>query len=380
VVLNLAKAQAESGEDVSIWCLDDRETADVMADAYGLEKGRILVFPTIGPRSIGFSFALIVHGLLGPKVDILHQHGIWTAVSLATFLTSKIRRCPAVVAPHGSLQSKVLRKSYAKKRLASLLYEDLNLKNAVCLHATTEQEIGDFRRYGLENSIALVMNGISNSWLASCGNGAAFIKAHGLPSDKRIALFMSRIAPKKGLPLLIQAFEAHAKNKPEWVLVVVGGDEDGHKREVMNLVERLGLEGRVFFVNPVFGQAKRDAFAAAELFILPSHSEGFPMVVLDSLGAGVPAIVTKASAWKDLETFTCGWWVDDNKQGIGAALASAMSCTKCELADMGTRGKKLVEDRYNWRSLSARIVEVYCWMSGRAALPGHLIYDLRGVS
>ena len=233
----------------------------------------------------------------GQQFDVVHGHGIWTGLSYVTKTFATLLRRPTVVAPHGSLERSVLTKSSWKKRVASRLYETANLKRASCLHATAEPEIDDFRRYGLINPIALIKNGVSDEWLKQEGNGARFREAYSVPADRRLVLFMSRIAPKKGLPMLLKAWADLDGRRPRWLLVIIGGDEDGHKKECERLARQLVVENSVRFLEPMFGQGKRDSFAAAELFVLPTYSEGLPMVVLDSLGAGVPAIVTRGAAW-----------------------------------------------------------------------------------
>jgi glycosyltransferase involved in cell wall biosynthesis len=271
-------------------------------------------------------------------------------------------RLPAIVAPHGSLHRAVVRKSWWKKRLALWAYESVNLERATCLHATAQTEIGDFREYGLNNPVAVLTNGISDAWLQRKGDSARFRATCGIPPDRRILLFLSRIAPKKGLPMLLEALSRLVDLSTDWVLVIVGADEDGHKAEVELVAARLGLTPRVKFVGPRFGQDKLDAFAAAELLVLPSISEGFPMVVLEALGSGVPAIVTHASAWKDLETYGCGWWVDITIEGIERALSAAFTLPPARLREMGSAGRRLVASRYNWSSIGENTLELYRWL------------------
>lgn len=95
--------------------------------------------------------------------------------------------------------------------------------------------------------------------------------------------------------MLLRVINIIIEDFSDWILIIIGPDEFGHKSEVESLVDGLGLKDKVIFINPVFNQLKRGAFSAADLFILLSYSEGAPMVILDSLATGVPVITTKAS-------------------------------------------------------------------------------------
>ncbi|WP_245895910.1 glycosyltransferase [Deinococcus irradiatisoli] len=118
------------------------------------------------------------------------------------------------------------------------------------------------------------------------------------------------------------------------------------------------------FIGPLYGSDKRDAFAAASLFILPSYSEGAPMVILEALGAGVPVITTQASPWHDLATYRCGYWTGINVEEIQRALTNAFNLTESELKEMGQRGRSLVGKYYTWENSSEMIIQFYKWLKG----------------
>ncbi len=370
VAVNLVKAQQKLNEDPVIWCLDSEPEKRAEAEAWGLPPGTVRSFKRDGPRLTGWSSALVTAMKEeGHQFDVLHQHGIWTGISYAAKTFSTALGRPTVVAPHGSLHRFALAKSPWKKRLASVLYESSNLKNTACLHALAEPEVDSFRQYGLTNPIALIKNGVSDEWLAREGDSALFRETHSIPADRRILLYMSRIAREKGLSILLKAWAALEGRRLRWLLVIVGGDVDGHRKECENLATHLGIESSVRFLGPIFGQGRRDALAAADLFVLPTYSEGAPLVVLECLGAGVPAVVTRGAAWADLETYGCGWWVETSTEGIRSGLESAMNLPPEKLRAMGLAGRSLVADRYNWRTLAEQTVALYRWLVTKTGKP-----------
>lgn len=377
VALNLSRELNALGCDARIWCVDRDDDIGWASSSSQLPRNKIRNFPIIGPRRLGLSAAMMksAGGADGQFFHIVHQHGIWTGVSLATTRLHEKFGLPYIVAPHGSLEKWSLKRSRVKKWIAKTAYEWRNLKYASCLHATAEHEVSDFRDFGLDNPVALVRNGVSNDWIRSEGDGERFRRQFEVSFEKRILFYLSRITPKKGLLMLIKAIEAIGSDFGDWILVIAGTDEFGHKAEVASLVKCLDMEEKVKFVGPLFDQLKRDAFAAADLFILPSYSEGAPIVVLDSLAVGVPVITTKASGWRNLEDYNCGWEAEISHAGICECLQKAISLSREELLEMGERGRKLVKSKYTWSSSAQNLMKLYDWLLGRTDKPEFVITD-----
>jgi len=370
VALNLARGQQALGHRAEIWSCDSATEARELEEENHLLPNTIRTFPIVGPQRLAYSPAMErAIAQRADEFDVIHQHGIWTATSRVTNRWRAQTGKPTVIAPHGSLDAWALRRSIWKKRLALFLYERENLNKAVCLHALSVREAEGFRQFGLENPIAVIPNGISEDWLLSQGDGAAFRRRFGLPEDTRIILFLGRITPKKGLPMLLRAMFELSHRLDNWHLVIAGKDEFNHQKEIESLIKQLALQSRVKFVEPLFGQDKRDAFAAAELFVLPSHSEGAPVTILEALGAGVPVLTTKASPWEELVTHRCGWWVEPTAPAIGDALLDAVTHSPEELQVMGKRGKALVTEKYTWTRVAHQTIELYTWLLGQGKLP-----------
>lgn len=379
VALNLSREQTELGIVSSIWTLDGSDAAGKAAAGAGLALESVRGFAQARPGFLGFSREMerAARGFHWQGNVVVHQHMIWQLYSRIPRLLLKASAARVVIAPHGSLDDWALRKSSAKKALAKWLYEGQNLHSADCLHATSEREVGNFRDFGLRNPIALINNGVSPALLQSQGDAEAFRSRFGLGADQHIMLFISRIARKKGLPMLLDAMNHLRHRLQDWVLVIAGVDEEGHESEVALRVRELGLEGLVKFVGPLFDQAKRDAFEAAEIFVLPSHSEGSPMIVLEAMAAGVPVLTTKASPWEELVRHGCGWWCEISVAGLCEALEDVVSLSGARRRDMGARAKALVARDYTWRESARKTLELYAWLYGEGARPPFILMDSR---
>lgn len=374
VVVNLAKAENDLNANAKIWCIDREAQINWAIEMPGLDRNKVEKYRRLCSSRWGLSISMISAAYSNKeKIDIVHQHGIWTSCSIVSNVLRRHRRVPIVVSPHGSLQEWALKRSPWKKSMASFAYERDNLKNAVCLHATAEAEIRDFRDYGLSNPIALIPNGVSEKWLNIRGDGQSFRKKYSVSYDNRILLFISRITPKKGLPILLKAIERNRKEFNNWLLVIAGTDEFGHLKEVKALVKELNLYDSVLFTGPLYDKPKSDAFAAADAFVLPSYSEGSPMVVLDSLAVGVPVITTQATPWKSLIDENCGWWVEASEDGLWQAIKSMLSLSNEQLRLMGRRGQNLVKSRYLWGKQGQKLMELYSWILGQRDKPDFVI-------
>lgn len=377
ISVSLAQAQHSLNHNVEIWCLDKQENIIWASENHGFPSEYVSGFDLKGPKQLWYSSDLkkSAHQISSNRFDIVHQHGIWTGASSASLIFAKKKKIPTVVAPHGSLSPWVLNLSRWKKKIALAMYEEANLRLASTLHATSENEISDFRDFGLKNPIAYIQNGIQEKYLRITGNANRFREQYQIDPEKRILFFLSRISPKKGLIMLINAIDEIKEAFDPWVLIIAGIDEFDHQKEIESEINKLGLSDRIKIIGPLFNEAKNDAFASSELFILPSHSEGSPMVVLDSLAAGVPVITTKASSWKELNDYHCGWWTEINSDSIAKALREAIKMTRDDLQIMGENGKKLIAEKYTWTRLAQKTLMLYNWILKNGDKPDFVLLD-----
>jgi glycosyltransferase involved in cell wall biosynthesis len=376
IPLNLAESQQYLGHHTEIWTCDSKAEITGVAKNSGLAPESILTFPFVGPERLSFSPEMgRMAARKGCTFQILHQHGIWTAMSLVTNLWRDQTNLPTIIAPHGSLDPWALKRSNLKKQIALSLYERKNLARTSCLHALSHREADGFRQYGLQNPIAVISNGIATSWMICKGDGKAFRQRHAIPETARLMLFLGRITPIKGLLMLVQALSEIKWRLGDWMLCIAGVDEFSHQAEVDATVRQLSLTQYVKFVGPQFDQEKRDAFAAAEMFVLPSYSEGAPVAILEALGADLPVLTTHASPWEDLLTHRCGWWCDISVNAITESLQEAINQPRSVLMEMGQRGKVLARDQYAWSQIAQQTILLYEWLLGLAPQPNFVTKD-----
>ncbi|MBU2464742.1 MAG: glycosyltransferase, partial [Bacteroidetes bacterium] len=254
ISINLAQAQYALGHNVTIWCFDSKENIAWGSETSGFPPDRINGFKLVGPKSLYFSPQMSQNAvnLSNDRFNIVHQHGIWTGVSRATLKINKRHKTPTIIAPHGCLNHWALNLSRWKKRIALTAYERKNLVHASCLHATSETEIADFRDFGLTNPIAFIENGVMEKHLSMEGNANRFREQNAIAFDKRLLFFLSRITPKKGLIMLVEAIIRIKDDFKDWQLIIAGMDEFNHKVEVESLIKQLKLEDKIKIIGPLF--------------------------------------------------------------------------------------------------------------------------------
>lgn len=359
-VRQLLQAELAAGLDARMFMPWSNEAEAHIPDWSPVEvtlTGRIKVPP------LGWSPGM-VGKLFGAEGDLLHTHGIWQHPSWVALEWKTKTKRPHVASVRGMLERWAWHHHAWRKRPVWWLLEERNLQTADLLHATSEQEAQALRDRGLTAPIAVIPNGVD----LSVGRDVPRMRvSSSIRNSPNRALFLSRIHPKKGLPLLLAAW---AKVRPEnWSLEIVGPDEGGHRGELERLVVGLGLTGVVRFSGSLTGDAKEAAFRESDLFILPTHSENFGIAVAEAMAHRLPVITTHGAPWQLLETEGCGWWVPVNENGIAAALEDATRRSPEELAAMGERGRTVVAERFAWDGIAKQFVACYQWLLGKGSQP-----------
>ncbi|HBJ34701.1 MAG TPA: glycosyl transferase family 1 [Planctomycetaceae bacterium] len=344
-------SDAHTSEDVNVW-----------------EPLPVRICDSTFPHSLRYSPKL--SGDLAEFMpDVVHVHGLWQGPSIAALKWHKSTSQPYIVSPRGMLDPWALNHSRWKKRIAGFAFENCHLRSAKCIHALCESEAQSIRRYGLTNPIAVIPNGVH----LRCGDEKA---RHGTTvrrqSDgRRKLLFLGRIHPKKGIKELLKAWSTiPATLRSDWSLLVAGWDDGGYLPELLNQVQQLRIEKSVQFVGPKYGDSKSAIFEAADAFILPSFSEGLPMAVLEAWSFGLPVVMT--SHCNLPEGFTNGAAfeiVNSNNREMTNGLESFLKLSDSQLNAMGDAGRRLVESKFTWESISDAFVEVYKWIAGEGERP-----------
>ena len=313
-------------------------------------------FPRFSPRLVPlreFAFSLGLTRWLWealPGYDLLHVHAIFSYPSTVAMAIARHHRVPYLVRPIGQLCHWSLTQGQPKKRLYLTVIERTNLNQAQAIHCTAFLEKNETQSLGLKPPHVVIPLGVH------------------LPppvppkrsQDDSTVLFLSRLHPKKGLLNLLYAWQRLQPSLPRaWHLVIAGSGHPDYVATLNSTLKVLDLTTSVQLVGAVEGQAKWALFQRSDLFVLPTLSENFGIVVAEALACGVPVITTQAAPWSDLVTYQCGWWIEVGVEPLVKVLQEAIGLSQHARRQMGDRGRQLVCDRYTWEQAALKLIEIY---------------------
>jgi len=360
-VHGLARAQAAAGDEVEVFTTDadgpgrlavpnDRpvDRAGVAVHYFRLGRpARLYRSPAMG--------AALARRI--SQFDVAHLHSVFLWPTLAAARAAERAGVPYVVAPRGMLVAELiaLRGSW-RKRAWIALFERRTLAGAAAIHVTSAAEARDLAQLGLDLApVAPVGNGVeldADPEPEGAGDAAAVARTR---AAGPYLLCLGRVAAKKRLELAIAAIAAH----PELRLVVAGNDDEGLTPRLEARAAELDVAGRVAFLGEIRGGAKRELLAGAVALLLPSASENLGNVVLESLAAGRPALVSpEVGAAELVARADAGRVVAGGAAAWSAAVGELLADPAAARA-MGARGRELVRTEGSWERIAAQMRDVY---------------------
>jgi glycosyltransferase involved in cell wall biosynthesis len=291
----------------------------------------------------------------------VHIHGIWETHCMVAAEMARSTKRPYVISAHGMLEHYALNHKRFRKALYAAVSERRRLQRAACLRALSADEVNDYRRLGMTNPVAIIPNSVDPPMGV---RPDLFWEAHPELFGKRIVLFLGRLHPKKGLPLLLQAWSRRALKSEDLHLVIAGPDAENTRALLEKMADELNLRSSVTFAGMLTGEYKWSALAAAKLFVLPSYSEGFSVAVLEALAMGVPAIVTVPCHIPEVSTHGCGWVVPPDAGELESALNDFLDSSRDDAARLGERGRRLARQRFHPSVVGRQMAQVYDWLQG----------------
>lgn len=376
---SLSKALSEQGVDVSVLGVDDEHSPEDRA-AYGqvpLPTYTTSRLPLL--HQLGYSHD--IHKRLEELApDIIHLQGIWMYHSAACLRHAKHHPgVKVIIEPHGMLDPWAVRNSYWKKWIVGHLFEFRNLHRAHCIHALCQSELQSIRAFGLSNPIAVIPNGITLPTASSTSTNSlqSFpILSNSLQANKKTLLFIGRIHPKKGLKELVEAVAILKVYHPQWLdhweIKIYGWDQLNHSAEIQELIRAHSLQGHISLLGPLFGQAKEQALRSASAFILPSHSEGLPMGVLEAWAYGLPVVMTPQCNLPEGFTADAAIRCNPEPQSIADALETLDTLSPTLITAMGQHGRTLVEHQFTWSTIATQTITLYRHLLGLSPRPDFL--------
>jgi glycosyltransferase involved in cell wall biosynthesis len=346
-VLSLSQALARAGHEV-----------DLLATGPGGREERVegslhvRIFHRDWPPRVCPS-ADLRDALRSSDPGIIHHHSIWLRTLHYAHRRARARRAKFVISPRGMMAPWAWRHHRWRKQLAGRLIHPGALAAAHGWHATSQSEADDIRALGFEQPVCVAPNGVAapsgaelevagTHWRQTCPE--AF--------QRPTALFYSRFHPKKRVLELIDLWLERAPS--DWLLLLVGIPETYTVAQLADYASRNLGGTRIRVFDGTSGPAP---YVAASLFLLPSHSENFGLVVAEALAHGLPAVVTDATPWRSLDDAGYGWCVPWEE--FGDVMCAALSAGPAALSERGSGARAWVLSEYSWENSARVLLEFY---------------------
>ena len=381
-IRNLNKALVATGAVYrEIICMDDPNSPYLGSDDF------IVHAMGTGKTAWGYNqnlYPWLVRNL--ERFDIVIINGVWLYHEYAAIkamkrlqrkkklLANGLEKIPQLyIMPHGMLdpyfQQAPERKLKAIRNwLYWMLIERKNISSASGLLFTCETELQlarkTFRFYRPQKEINIGY-GIEDVPKPSGKMNQAFLETCPGLEERSYYLFLSRIHPKKGVAMLINAYlEIIKKPKPENqqqipALVIAGpGLETQYCKELQNFVIKdPALQNHIYFPGMLAGDAKWGAFYGCDAFILPSHQENFGIAIVEALACKKPVLISdKVNIWAEISEEQAGFVKQDTLAGTIELLQLWTDLPSGEKKQMSENARKCFEQKFSITTVAKRFI------------------------
>jgi len=294
------------------------------------------------------------------KFDVVHSHDFRTYQNSVVHKYAKKINVPYILQAHGDIP-RIIEKQRLKK-LYDWVWGNKILKDASKVIALTKTEAEQYKKMGVdEDKIEIIPNGIDLSEYENLPERGEFRKKY-LINDEKIILYLGRIHKIKGPDLLARAF-AELSKEIDNVKLVIAGPDDGYLTSLKKLIADLEIDDKVLFTGPLYGEEKFRAYVDADVYVLPSVYETFPVIVLEACACGTPVIVTDRCGIADIVDDKVGYVVENAKDQLQNVIIEVLSDERLRRR-FGEEGKRLVREKFGWDKIVLDIENIYLSLIG----------------
>lgn len=295
------------------------------------------------------------------EYDVVHIHALWSYATAASAHAAHGAGVPYIVRPAGMLSEYTWQRKSVKKQLYWQLIERRTIGGAAAFHATSEDEANEIRAVRNDARVFVAANGVENNAFDDWPrDGALHDQVHRAGTDTAVVLFMSRLHPKKGIAdRLLPAFAAMKTSAH----LVIAGSEDphapGYERKIKAAVDHLGLRNRVTMLGNVVSDNRWPLLDQADVFVLPSHSENFGIVVGEAMARRCPIVVTDAvQSCSHVIAAGAGKVVPGDVSSLARGIDEVVANPRRK-SIWGEAGRRYAEKHFRWASIAEQIRNMY---------------------
>lgn len=307
------------------------------------------------------------------EFDLFHIHEVWQHPQYAASRIAQKNKIPYIWAPRASLEPWRMSYKGRKKKLYFKLFGQKIMKHSACMQAVSVGEAKGFSKLGYQGPITIVPNGVVPNEFSLLPDASMAEEIWPALKNRKVVLFLSRLSPEKGLDQLLPAWADITKKKhsDDLLLVIAGSDDRGYRKVLNEMVLAYNLQQHVMFTGMVSGSAKLSLISRADIYVLPSYSEGFSNSLLENMAAGTPALITPGCNFPEAGDAGAAIIVDPRRAEIAEGLATLINLSNSDLLEMGSKGRKLVLKSFTWDLAARRLATVYRAILNNETIPFH---------
>lgn len=267
---------------------------------------------TINPRVIGFCRTAL------RQFDLVHFYGLYDLLGPVVSYFCRRQGVPYVIEPMGMYRP--IDRGFRLKLVWHRSMGRVFWRNAARIIATSEMEQQELLEDGVpSDNLVVRYNGIDPDLRKSMPPRGSFREKWAVPQEEPLILFLSRLIPRKGADILIDAF---ARVCPEsgWLVIAGPEGEPEYRGYLEGRARESGVGARVLFTGPLYDDGKKAVLADADLFVLPSRYENFANSAAEAMACGIPVIVTESCGIRSLVNDQAGLVIPQEKEALAQAL------------------------------------------------------------
>ncbi|MCP9825034.1 glycosyltransferase [Synechococcus sp. EJ6-Ellesmere] len=285
--------------------------------------------------------------------DLVHVHALFSYTTSLGMAQLRRQGVPYLLRTIGQLNRWSLGQSAGRKQLFLKLVDQANLQGARALHFTSEAEQQEAADLHVQTSSFVLPLGVPEAPAAVDGSA----EVDQLRPTRFV--FLSRLHPKKQLPLLFEALTLLQQRQPArpWQLDIAGEGDPAYVQELRGRTQALGIAHQVHWHGFVGGAAKQALLQQADWFVLPSASENFGIAAAEALMAGTPVLLSPGVALAaDVAAAGAGVICEPTPEALSACLER---CLEPPPAEMLRAARQLAETHYGWPAISRQLIQHY---------------------
>jgi len=276
--------------------------------------------------------------------DLVHIHEMWNYPHYIVAKECIKKSIPYIISVHGGLNNYALKIKKYRKRIYSAFIQKYYFNKASLIHVFTNYEKKNVKEYNDSNNYLILPNGVQNPPLVFNDYKKIISDNYVNIGDKKIFLFCGRLHKIKGVNNLIDSFVSLSKEINNLFLIIIGSYDNSYGKY---LIEKSKSNKNIIFTGFLTGKIKASFFQAADVFVLPSYSEGFSMSILEGLSYGIPVIITKECNFDEIEHNGAGLITKPGIKELKKSMKELIINDTHRLT-MRKNAKELINKKYSW--------------------------------